>query len=216
MVCKQFNGRSYRCVSCVDYMYGILQIRSKVMDNITSAEFICDLIAEKESLNFNDNMVTALCKARHETMCIHSPIGKHKCNVKINFMPQSGQESICVDTCLQNEIQDLIRKHRIWTVGSCCGHGVEQGFIQVAENCVEKMLELGYEPLALDRFGNGKNCFVPKTCLYTEVVCPVCNGKGEICVETSVNSTPPKTKKCEHCDGTGKREISIKSQFKSE
>ena len=178
------------------------------MDNITSAEFICDLIAEKENLNFNDNMVTALCKARYETMCIHSPIGEHKCNVKINFMPQSGQEPICVDTCLQNEIQDLIRKYKIWTIGSCCGHGVKQGFIQVAENCVEKMLELGYKPLPIDGFGNGKNCFVPKTRLYIEVVCPVCNGKGEISVATSINATSDKKQKCVHCCGTGKREIS--------
>ena len=178
------------------------------MDNITSAEFLCDLIAEKENLNFNDNMVKALCKARYETMCIHSPIGEHKCNVKINFMPQNGQEPICVDTCLQTEIQDLIRTHKIWTIGSCCGHGVNQGFIQVAENCVEKMLELGYNPLPIDQFGNGKNCFTPKTRLYIETVCPVCNGKGKIRVETSINATSDRKIMCVHCGGTGKREIS--------
>lgn len=138
------------------------------MDNITSAEFICDLLAEKENLNFNDNMVQALCKSRYETMCIYSPIGKHKCSVKIHFMPQSEQEPICVDTCLQNEIQGLIRKHGIWTIGSCCGHGVRQGFIQVADNCVEKMLELGYKPIPVDENENGANCFIPMTILYID------------------------------------------------
>ena len=179
------------------------------MDNITSAEFICDLIAEKEKLNFNENMVKALCKARYETMCIHSPIGEHKCNVKIQFMPQSHQEPICVDTCLQNEIQDLIRKHGVWTVGSCCGHGVKQGFIQVADNSFAKMLELGYKPLPIDENGNGKNCFVPKTRLYKEniIECPVCGGKGEISVENSINATSARKQKCPHCDGSGKRKI---------
>lgn len=179
------------------------------MDNITSAEFICDLIAAKENLNFNENMIEALCKARYETMCIHSPIGKHKCSVKIHFMPQSHQEYICVDTCLQNEIQDLIRKYGVWTVGSCCGHGVKQGFIQVNDNSVAKMLELGYKQLPVDENGNGKNCFSPKTQLYREEIidCPVCGGTGEICVETSVNATSSKRKKCPHCEGSKKRII---------
>lgn len=138
------------------------------MDNIISAEFICDLIAEKENLNFNDDMINALCKARYETMCKYSPIGKHKCNVEIRFMPLSEQKPICCDTCLQNEIQDLIRKYGVWTIGSCCGHGVKQGFIQVAENCVEKMFKLGYTPLPVEKNGNGENCFIPKTTLYID------------------------------------------------
>ena len=138
------------------------------MDNVTSAEFICDLIAEKDNLNLNDNMVEALCKARYETMCVHSIVGEHKCNVKICFMPQSHQESICVDTCLQNEIQELIRIYKVWTVGSCCGQGVKQGFIQVDDNSVAKMLELGYVPLPIDGKGNGENCFMPKTKLYID------------------------------------------------
>ncbi len=182
------------------------------MDNITSAEFICDLIAEKENLNLSENMVKALCKARYETMCIHSPIGEHKCNVKIHFMPQSGQEPICVDTCLQNEIQDLIRKHGIWTVGCCCGHGIEQGFIQVEEHHVEKMLELGYKPLPKDRFGNGLNCFVPRTRLYIEMVCPVCNGTGKITTTTSINATSERKQVCVHCGGTGRREGSANNE----
>ena len=136
------------------------------IDNITSAEYICDLLYNADSLNLSTPMREALCKARFETMCKHSPVGKHKCSVKIQFMPQSEQKPICVDTCLQTEIQTLIRQHGIWTVGSCCGHGVKQPFIQVAEHCVKKMIDLGYKALAVDEYGNGKNCFLPKTTLY--------------------------------------------------
>lgn len=135
------------------------------MDNITSAEYICDLLSYAEQLNLNNNMKEALCKARYETMCKHSPIQEYKCQVGIHFMPQSQKETIYVDTCLQNEIQDLIRKHGVQTMGSCCGHGVKAGYIQVAENSVNKMLSLGYKHLPVDEYGNGKNCFEPKTLL---------------------------------------------------
>lgn len=136
------------------------------MDNITSAEFIADLLYFADNLDLNSTMREALCKARYETMCKNSPIGEHKCSVKIQFMPQSEQKTICVDTCLQTEIQTLIRRHGIWTVGSCCGHGVKQPFIQVADHCVKKMIELGYIQLPVDENGNGKNCFLPKTTLF--------------------------------------------------
>ena len=138
------------------------------MDNITSAEYICDLLFYKEQLNLNDYMKEALCKARFETMCKHSPIQEYKCQVKIHFMPLSQQEPIYVDTCLQCEIQDLIRKYGVQTVGSCCGHGVKAGYIQVAEHSVSKMISLGYEALPIDKDGNGKNCFKPKTILYID------------------------------------------------
>ena len=142
------------------------------MDNITSAEFIADLLYFADNLDLNSTMREALCKARYETQCKNSPIGEHKCSVKIQFMPQimpqSEQESICVDTCLQNEIRTLIIKYGICTIGSCCGHGVKQPFIQVADHCVKKMIELGYKQLPIDENGNGKNCFEPKTILYID------------------------------------------------
>lgn len=138
------------------------------MDNIECAEYICDLLSVSERLNLNKDMCNALCKARYETMCKHSPIGKHKCSVKIKFMPQSEQKPISVDTCLQAEIQELIRKHGIWTIGSCCGHGIKQPYIQVDAHGVQKMLALGYIPIPIDKYGNGENCFVPKTILYRE------------------------------------------------
>lgn len=139
-----------------------------MMDNITSAEFICDLLYASDGLNLNSNMKEALCKARYETMCKHSPIQEYKCQVPIIFSPQSGRDAVYVDTCLQTEISYLIRAHGICTVGSCCGHGKTSGYIQVAEHSVEKMLSLGYKKLQTDKWGNGENCFKPKTILYIE------------------------------------------------
>lgn len=132
------------------------------MDNITCAEIISDLIS---SGNLSDVEIEALCKARYETMCKNSPIQMYKCQVPIMFSPLSEMKTIGVDTCLQAEITDLIRHHYIWTVGSCCGHGIKQAYIQVSDASVSKMIELGYEQLPLDKYGNGKNCFKPKTIL---------------------------------------------------
>ena len=137
------------------------------MDNITTAELLSDIISS-DRFHFNETEIAALCKARYETMCKYSPIGEHNCSVKIHFMPQSEMQPVSVDTCLQVEIQDLIRNHGILTIGSCCGHGVKQPFIQVNDNSVKKMIDLSYEQLPLDQFGNGKNCFIPKTILYKE------------------------------------------------
>lgn len=136
------------------------------MTNIECAEYICDLLECAEKLNLTENMCSALCKARYETMCKHSPIQEYKCVVQIMFMPKSERKSIPCDTCLQSELTELIRKHGIHTVGSCCGHGIKRGYIQVADHSVNKMLDLGYKMLELDEYGNGKNCFKPKTILY--------------------------------------------------
>lgn len=132
------------------------------MDNITCAEIMSDLIS---SGNLSDVEIEALCKARYETMCKISPIQIYKCQVPIMFSPLSEMKTIYVDTCLQSEISKLIRHHHIWTVGSCCGHGIKQAYIQVSDASVNKMIDLGYKQLPLDKYGNGKNCFKPKTIL---------------------------------------------------
>ncbi len=137
-------------------------------DNITSAEAIADLLYLSDNLDLNSAVKEELCKVRYEIQCKNSPIGAHKCSVKIQFMQQGEQNPICVDTCLRMEIQTLIKKHGICTIGSCCGHGVKQPFIQVADRCVKKMIELGYKQLPIDENGNGKNCFEPKTILYID------------------------------------------------
>lgn len=135
------------------------------LDNIGCAEIISDILAEADKINFSETAKAALCKARYETQCKHSPIGEYKCYVKLYFSPQSGRKPICVDTCLQAEINDLIRKHKINTVGCCCGHGIKQAYIQVSDESVNKMIALGYKLIPLEPNGDGPNCFVPKSVL---------------------------------------------------
>lgn len=137
-----------------------------ITNNITSAEAISDLLYLSDDLNLDSSMKEALCKIRYEIQCKNSPIGAHKCSVEIQPIPQVEQKSICVDACLRTEIQTLVREYGICTIGSCCGHGVKQPFIQVTDHCVKKMIELGYKQLPIDEYGNGKNCFEPKTILH--------------------------------------------------
>ena len=49
------------------------------------------------------------------------------------------------------------------TIGSCCGHGIADPYIQVGEESVQKMHDMGYQLRPRDENGNGINCFIPKT-----------------------------------------------------
>lgn len=150
----------------------IEQLKGVNMDNITCAEIIADLISRG---NLSDIEIEALCKARYETMCKHSPIQAHKCQAPIMFLPLSEMKTIYVDSCIQAEIIDLIRNHNIRTVGCCCGHGIKQAYIQVTDISAPRMIDLGYEQLPLDKHGNCKNCFKPKTILpnYLDEACDI-------------------------------------------
>ena len=75
------------------------------------------------------------------------------------------KNAIQVDICLANEIKDLWDKG-IRTTGCCCGHGLELGFIQVTDECISKMEELGYEHyIYSEKFGGAgrRDAFIPKT-----------------------------------------------------
>ncbi len=98
----------------------------------------------------------------------------YKCN-KVTLIPPDKlirytygdgyKESIMVDECLSAEIVDLWN-NGVQTLGCCCGHGRELGFIQVELSCVEKMKELGYvHYIYPDRFGDNErlDAFIPKT-----------------------------------------------------
>ena len=49
-----------------------------------------------------------------------------------------------IDDCIADEIEDLWDAN-IHTLGCCCGHGKERGFIQVERTDFQNMLDLGYE-----------------------------------------------------------------------
>jgi len=60
--------------------------------------------------------------------------------------PEPFTKPIDIDICILPEVFSLWQKG-IQTVESCCGHNREQAYISVVESAVEKMLELGYEPI---------------------------------------------------------------------
>lgn len=66
-----------------------------------------------------------------------------------------------VDHCIASEILDLWN-HGIVTMGCCCGHGVNEGIINVLPQDVDMMLYLGYEQLDVPE-GFCKETFRPKS-----------------------------------------------------
>jgi hypothetical protein len=130
-------------------------------EQLNLAETVTEFIRSSDWLNTRD--IRTLAQFRDAAVCVDSPIGEYRCQVEIRFSPQSGREPICVDTCLQHEIHELIFKHNVNTIGCCCGHGMKQAYIQVSPQSVQKMHDLGYEQLPEKEDGQGKWCFKPKT-----------------------------------------------------
>lgn len=50
---------------------------------------------------------------------------------------------ICIDPCIYDEIKSLWDVG-IYTYGSCCGHNVNESFVNVAEKDIAKMVQMGY------------------------------------------------------------------------
>ena len=62
--------------------------------------------------------------------------------IKYNFDAKY-KDSVVVDECLKNEVC-FLWQNGIRTMGCCCGHNKELGYIQVVEEDIEKMKQLGY------------------------------------------------------------------------
>jgi hypothetical protein len=90
------------------------------------------------------------------TICGNVHFGTYECYEEIKEL------NICVDKCLVDEIK-MLNSKGIKTIGCCCGHGIKQGFIQVAPEYITNMDKLGYEQLKIDEYGNGFWCFKPKS-----------------------------------------------------
>lgn len=72
---------------------------------------------------------------------------------------------IQIDFCLKQEIQYLWNQG-IRTTGCCCGHGRNLGFIQVLDEDINAMYDLGYQNYIYeDDFGGveRKDTFIPKS-----------------------------------------------------
>lgn len=61
---------------------------------------------------------------------------------------------IDIDSCIADEIEKLNNIDDIFTLSSCCGHGINVGYIIVAGSEIEKMVSLGYETTALKYLDN--------------------------------------------------------------
>ena len=135
------------------------------------AEAVSDYTREQHWLNSFDKFT--LASLRYDNCCKYSPIGEYRCYKHVKIKRGFLGDLIAVDVGLAHEVDELIHKHGISTVGCCCGHGKMNAFIQVADQSVQKMHELGYKQLPVDEYGNGVNCFEPKTYL------PIIKPKGK-------------------------------------
>lgn len=54
---------------------------------------------------------------------------------------------VCLDRCIAPEVLWLNFRHKVRTLGSCCGHGKRPGSILVGKGWVPVMQGLGYERL---------------------------------------------------------------------
>lgn len=120
-------------------------------------------IKVKENNNLEKKLETALFELadimdeKNYIDCSKIKFGSYDCykETKLGFS---------VDKCLIEEI-DSLNDIGINTIGCCCGHAKSRGYIQVTPSHCDKMIELGYEQLSLDEYGNGEWCFKPKTFL---------------------------------------------------
>lgn len=71
------------------------------------------------------------------------------------------KESCLVDACMVDEIKYLWEKG-IVTTGCCCGHGIAEPMINVAETEVDKMVKLGYKLMNVSE-GKCKETFKAKS-----------------------------------------------------
>lgn len=95
--------------------------------------------------------------------CSAAGKGTYRCYITV-----PGYEISC-DRCLAFEIR-MLNDMGIQTIGCCCGHGTEAGYIQVDPKCIDAMKRIGYVERKPDAFGNGRWCFEPKSVLLASCI----------------------------------------------
>lgn len=60
--------------------------------------------------------------------------------------PISGRIDIMVDACIADEVQ-MLNNAGVWTLCSCCGHGISPGSILIHESSYDLCVTLGYTPV---------------------------------------------------------------------
>ena len=74
-----------------------------------------------------------------QQIVIEPPFPEYVANKQVNGI--SG--SVCIDPCIMDEIQSLWDKG-ILTLGCCCGHNILPPFVNVADEHIQQMLDMGY------------------------------------------------------------------------
>jgi len=105
-----------------------------------------------------DDCKDAQSKLTRKEKCAQIEYGSYNCYETTYF-------DACVDRCLKTEIEYL-NKIGIKTIGCCCGHGKDIGFIQVDLDSCDKMINCGYEVRPIEDNGHGQQCFIPKSELW--------------------------------------------------
>lgn len=91
--------------------------------------------------------------------CENIEVGSYGNQVTLEAPEWSSKEEICIDACLDVEIQGLWDRG-IQTTGCCCGHNKLQPYICVKDEFIDNMENLGYDSF-INKFG--VKCFIPKT-----------------------------------------------------
>jgi hypothetical protein len=75
---------------------------------------------------------------------------------------QGGAPTICVDTCIADEILNLWSMG-ITTTGCCCGHNKTRPYIGVIESDIPRMKSMGYTVCPNPCRPDGEDSFYPKS-----------------------------------------------------
>ena len=109
------------------------------------------MVQAAETTNRVTNVVVSdIMRKNKHAVCGHP--GDYKSRVILwmpyHWMTAKEQRYFDVDACIASEVNRLINRYCIRTIESCCGHGIEDGYICVEEAAVDTMLRLGYEHLS--------------------------------------------------------------------
>lgn len=98
--------------------------------------------------------------------CVNMEIGSYDNQVELPRPPHMpttrGVYTICVDTCLKDEILHLWSLG-ITTTGSCCGHNKAEPYIGVDEKDIPRMKAMGYKVQFNNSRPNDEDSFIPKS-----------------------------------------------------
>lgn len=105
--------------------------------------------AELKPVGMDKNKIMCNCKnidfgsKENYDQQILVEIPPHMENYRNKRLAEGLSSQISIDPCIYAEIKELWSKGII-TYGSCCGHNKVESIVNVAEESIEKMIEMGY------------------------------------------------------------------------